>query len=212
MYLRQLKVGPPSVFAYLLGDRESGEALVIDPAAEPELLTRTASEAGLTIKTIVNTHGHGDHVCGNAAMKALTGAEIIQGRGDEKYQRGQWAEFNALLGFKPSPPVDRFVGDGDEIIRGRLRLQVITTPGHSPGGICLYTPGDLFCGDTILIGRIALTDVPGGSWPDLAASLTEKIRPLPPDTILWPGHQMGPELSSTIGRELARNAYAQLLG
>lgn len=212
MYLRQLKVGPQSVFAYLLGDRGSGEALVIDPAAETEMLIRTAAEAGLTIKTIVNTHGHGDHICGNAAMKALTGAEIIQGRGDEKFQRGQWAEFNAVLGFESSPPVDRFVGDGDEIVRGRLRLKVIATPGHSPGGICLYTPGALFCGDTILIGRIARTDVPGASWPDLAASLIEKIRPLPRDTILWPGHQMGPELSSTIAQELTGSAYVQLLG
>lgn len=211
MFLRQKKVGPQSVFTYLLGDEEGGEALVIDPAAEPEWLVRTASQAGLTIKTIVNTHGHADHVCGNAALQALTGAEIIQGRGDEKYQRGEWAEFNDSLGFTASPPPDRFVRDGDEVLCGRIRLQVLATPGHSPGGICLYTPGHLFSGDTLLIGRIGRTDVPGGSWSDLSASLTQKIFNLPPETTIWPGHQMGPARSSTIGREVVENILFTLL-
>ena len=211
MYLRQKRVGPQAVFTYLIGDREAGEALVIDPAAEARWLVETAARHGLTIKTIVNTHGHADHVCGNAEMKALTKARILLGRGDERYLTGQWAQLSRATGFALSPPPDRLIGDGEEIECGRVSLKILATPGHSPGGICLYTTGHLFSGDTLLAGRAGRTDVPGSSLPDLAASLIRKIMTLPPETVVWPGHQMGPDSSSTIAREIAGNPFYRLL-
>jgi glyoxylase-like metal-dependent hydrolase (beta-lactamase superfamily II) len=135
----------------------------------------------------------------------------LLGQGDEKYLTGQWAETNLAIGFRLSPYPDRLVQDGEEIVCGGLKLKVLATPGHSPGGICLFAPGHLFTGDTLLVGRVGPTDVPGSSLPDLAASLAEKIMPLPPDTVIWPGHQMGPESSSTIAQEMRDNPFFRLI-
>ena len=207
IFLRQKRVGNQAVFAYLVGDTEAGRAVAIDPAAEAGWLVKEARGNHMEIWAIVNTHGHADHTCGNAELKGLTGAKIILGRGDEKFLAGEWAQMSAAGGFAPSPAPDRLVGDGDEIVCGSVTLRVLAAPGHSPGGICLYTPGHLFTGDTLLVGRVGLTNVPGGSLPDLARSLREKILPLPPRTIIWPGHQMGRDKSSTIEREIKENPF-----
>ncbi len=211
VFFRQKRVGPQAVFAYLIGDVESGRAMAVDPAAEASWLVEEAGRNGMRIMTIINTHGHGDHTCGNAELQRLTGAEIILGRGDEKFLTGGWAEMNEAHGFSPSPTPDRLVRDGDEIRCGSLSMRVLATPGHSPGGICLYLPGYLFSGDTLLVGRVGPTDIPCGSLPDLAASLSEKIMTLPPETIIWPGHRMGREKSSTIAREAEVNLFFEYL-
>jgi hydroxyacylglutathione hydrolase len=210
LFLRQKRVGPQAVLAYLIGDTEAGRAVAIDPAAQAGWLVEEATRQGMEIETIINTHGHADHTCGNAALKELTGAELVLGLGDEKFLSGGWAEMSRAGGFSPSPPPDRLVRDGDVISCGSLKLQVIATPGHSPGGICLYLPGHLFSGDTLLVGRAGRADIPGGSWTELADSM-KRIMALPPETILWPGHRMGREKSSTLAREAAGNPFLEYL-
>ena len=111
------------------------------------------------------------------------------------------------MGFAPSPPADVEVSDGDTIPFGKETLTVIHTPGHTPGGICLFTDGNLFTGDTLFVGAVGRTDFPGGSMETLLRSIGEKILSLPDDTVIWPGHDYGSRPSSTVGDEKRHNPY-----
>ena len=110
-------------------------------------------------------------------------------------------------GFTPSPPADVLLQDGDTIPFGNHKLTVIHTPGHSPGGICLYGENNLFTGDTLFVGAVGRTDLPGGSLQTMLDSIKEKILALPDDTIVWPGHDYGGSPTSTIAREKKQNIY-----
>ncbi len=197
-----------AVFCYLISCPKTRKALVIDPAGDEEGIVDRINEKGLVLETIVNTHGHPDHTCGNAKMKALTGAEIliheldapILGSGHAQDMSRQW-------GFEPSPPPDRHLQDGDDIPVGDCSLRVIHTPGHSPGGICLYGEGNLFTGDTLFVGGIGRTDLPGASMEQFMAAIRERILILPEETVVWPGHHYGPRPSSTVGTEKMTNPW-----
>ncbi|MCJ7595432.1 MAG: MBL fold metallo-hydrolase, partial [Desulfobacterales bacterium] len=155
MELEQMRVGSMAVFCYLVGCERTKEALVIDPAGDEEEIAARIEQKGLNLKYIVNTHGHGDHTCGNAKMKALTSAKIIIHELDEQmFNSPRGHEMARQWGFTPSPPADLTVTDGDEIAIGDVSLKVIHTPGHSPGGICLLSDGNLFTGDTLFVGGL----------------------------------------------------------
>ena len=111
------------------------------------------------------------------------------------------------MGFRPSPSVDWAVGEGDLISFGQEALKVIHTPGHTPGGICLYGRNNLFTGDTLFVGAVGRTDMPGGSLETLLQSLKDKILTLPDETVVRPGHDYGDQPTSTIGREKQTNPY-----
>lgn len=111
-----------------------------------------------------------------------------------------------MLGLEPSPPVDITVKDGDMIKIGEEELQVIHTPGHTPGGICLYNSPDLITGDTLFVGGLGRTDFPGGSHQQLIQSIVDRLLVLPEETIVWPGHGYG-GTRSTIGEEKRENPY-----
>ncbi|MBW2673737.1 MAG: MBL fold metallo-hydrolase [Deltaproteobacteria bacterium] len=207
MFLKQMQVGHMAVFAYIVGDKESGEGLVIDPAADTERILSEATTAGITIRYIINTHGHVDHTSGNAAMKDRTGAEIIIHRDDADMLVSTPSAVLRMFGAKLSPPADRTVQDGEDITIGKVVLQTIHTPGHSPGGMSLYTPGYVFTGDTLFVEGLGRTDLPGGSWNTMHESITKRLLTLPDETVVLPGHNYGRMPTSTIQNERENNPF-----
>jgi len=208
MEVEQILVGKMAVFSYLISCPETKEALIIDPAGNENDLIEKIKQKKLNLKYIVNTHGHSDHTGGNARMKDLTGALIVMHEADNELFNSPVAHQMARqMGFEPSPPADVTVKDGDHIEIGKVKLTVIHTPGHTPGGICLLGEGNLFTGDTLFVGGIGRTDLPGASHQQFTKSIKQKLLTLPDDTTIWPGHDYGPVPSSTIENEKKFNPY-----
>lgn len=201
MFLQQIQVGNMAVFAYLLGDAITGDALVIDPADNVSGLLALASKNNLKINYIVNTHGHVDHIGGNAEMKKITGAKIIVHQDDAFMLTDTPSSILRMFGAAPSPAADILVKDGDIISVGNLELKVLHTPGHSPGSISLYTPGYVFTGDTLFVEAVGRTDLPGGSWPTMSNAIKTRLFTLPGETRVMPGHNYGRTPTSTIAYE-----------
>jgi len=209
MFLKQFEVGNFSVFAYLLAGDSGGDGLVIDPADDIDRIIALADQKKITIKYILNTHAHVDHVMGNEEMKRKTGARIIVHEADAPLLTRIPRSMLAMFGGRPSPPADRTVKDGDLIRVGDLTLKVLHTPGHSPGGMSLHLDNVVFTGDTLFVGAVGRTDLPGGSWPLLFQSIQTRLLTLPDDTIVYPGHNYGYAPTSTIQKERLSNPFLQ---
>jgi len=208
MDIEQMKVGFMDVFCYIVACPRTKDALVIDPAGDEERVVDWINKKDLNLKYIVDTHGHPDHSCGNARVKELTGAEIVMHELDDKmFNSPEGQEMARQWGFTTSPPADILVKDGDQITVGDVSLEVIHTPGHTPGGICLLGNGNLFTGDTLFVGAIGRTDLPGASMGQFMNSIKGRLLPLPEETVVWPGHDYGERPSSTIGDEKRTNPY-----
>jgi hydroxyacylglutathione hydrolase len=205
MFVKQMQVGQMAVFAYLVGDTITGDALVIDPADNVQGIIAEAQKNKLRINYIVNTHGHVDHIGGNAEMQKATGAKIFVHEDDAIMLTSTPASILRMFGAKTSPPADLLLKDGNIISVGNVSLKVIHTPGHSPGGISLYSPGYVFTGDTLFVEAVGRTDLPGGSWQIMYKSIKEKLFSLPEDTKVMPGHNYGRTPTSTIGHEKINN-------
>jgi len=209
MFLKQLQVGHMGVFAYIVGDTNSGEGLVIDPAANIAEIIALAKKNNINIKYIVNTHGHVDHISGNREMKKKTGAQIIVHEDDADMLTSTPQMILRMFGAESSPPADIVVRDGQRITVGNVILDVIHTPGHSPGGMSLYTPGYVFTGDTLFVEAVGRTDIPQGSWDLMLHSIKNRLCSLPDDTVVLPGHNYGRMPTSTIGHEKEHNPFLQ---
>jgi len=208
MDIEQMKVGFMHVFCYFVACTRTKEALVVDPAGDEDRIVERITQKDLTLKYIVNTHGHPDHTCGNEKVKALTGAKIIMHElDDQMFNSEQGKEMARQWGFTPSPPADITVKNDDQIVVGDVCLKVIHTPGHSPGGICLLGDGNLFTGDTLFVGGIGRTDLPGASTSQFMRSIKEILLTLPAETIVWPGHDYGGRPCSTIEDEKRTNPW-----
>ena len=209
MFFRQIEVGYQSVFAYLIGDPESGEAVVVDPADDVIELIELAQGNDLHIQSIVNTHGHVDHIMGNAEMKENTGARIIIHAEEAAYLEKIGDFWLRMFNARKSPPADEVTEDGASIWVGSHEWQVLHTPGHTPGGICLYNASHGMCltGDTLFVGSVGRIDGPKASGAQLLDSIRTKLLALPDDTTIFPGHNYGITPSSTIGIERVENPF-----
>jgi hydroxyacylglutathione hydrolase len=198
----------------IVGDPVTGEALVVDPGDEVERILELLGRHKLTVKAIVSTHAHIDHVGGLSKLHQFTGAPVMMHR-DEVPLYQAMDEQADFLGV-PTPEIgelDQLLTEGDKLQWGSLIAHVMHTPGHSPGSISLYLPPDtgriaiappqLFAGDTLFAGSIGRTDLWGGSMETIMDSLRGKLLQLPDDTVVHPGH--GPR--TTIGHERASNPY-----
>lgn len=204
MLLETLAVGPLQVNCYIIGCPITRKALVIDPGDEAERILATVDASGLKVELVVNTHGHFDHVGGNAFLLEQTGAHLCIHVSDAPFLpriREHAAHYG--LNVRTSPPPDRLLHGGEALQVGELMLRVLHTPGHTPGGICLLVDGHLFSGDTLFADSVGRTDLPGGSHEELVESIREKLFVLPAATVVHPGH--GPD--TTIGREKRHNPF-----
>lgn len=207
MKLEQQMVGMMGVCCYILSCEQTQKAVIVDPGGDEQRILDRVAAAGLEVSYIIATHGHPDHVCGNRIIKEATGAAIVMHEADDDFfSRDQVKSYFSMLGMEASPPTDLRVKDGDLISFGEVSLQVIHTPGHTPGGMCLYNEPDLITGDSLFVGGIGRTDFPGGSHVELITSIRRKLFSLPPDTVVWPGHGYGGS-RSTIGEEQNSNPY-----
>ncbi|MBU0543872.1 MAG: MBL fold metallo-hydrolase [Proteobacteria bacterium] len=205
MIIKDLSVGPIMANCFIVGCEKTREAAVIDPGDEPDKILLTLAGLKLKVKYIINTHGHFDHVGGNKRMKDATGADILIHSLDAP-MLGYISQSASAWGMnaEDSPPPDLMLKDGDKIKFGDITLKVIHTPGHSPGGISLYSDGFVFVGDTLFAGSIGRTDFPGGDFDTLISSIRKKLFVLGDDVRVFTGH--GPE--TTIGAEKKYNPFA----
>jgi len=207
MIVKQMTVGSMAVCCYVVGCEETKKCCIIDPGGNEEMILSLCRSEGLSVEAIICTHGHPDHVCGNAKIQKATGAPILMHAVDaEFFARAEVIDYFSMLGLPPSPPVDRTVSDGEKIVIGTISLTVLHTPGHTPGGICLYAAPHLFTGDTLFVEGLGRTDFPGGDMNQLLTSINEKIMTLPAETVVWPGHVYG-GARSTVGAEADNNPY-----
>ena len=194
MHIRQLKSYGDN-FSYLIVDPATEKALVIDPFYEITPILEAARSLNGEIQWILNTHGHSDHTAGNLRLKNQTGAQIMMHAADAVNRSD----------------IDEMIEDEPVFELGKLKIQIIHTPGHTPGGICLYAENNLFTGDTLFVGDSGRTDLPRGDRPTLGASI-RKLMKLNEQTIVWPGHDYGPMPHSTLAWEKRHNVNAREYG
>ncbi|MGB2804130.1 MAG: MBL fold metallo-hydrolase [Candidatus Zixiibacteriota bacterium] len=204
MILKTLVVGLLETNCYILGDEKTKDAVVIDPGADFEEIDRQLRTLELKVKYIVLTHGHFDHTGALAQLKKATGAEALIHAEDSPMlsPTGQAQPFLMDSGADPCA-ADRTLRDGDKIRFGENRLEVLHTPGHTPGGISLVTDRMIFTGDTLFCGSVGRTDLAGGSLQQLIDSIKRKLLPRGDDCLIYPGH--GP--ASSIGEERKHNPF-----
>jgi glyoxylase-like metal-dependent hydrolase (beta-lactamase superfamily II) len=211
MIIEQITVGEMEVFCYVIACEETREAAAIDPAGDQddiEKIILILQEKDLHLSYVINTHGHADHTYGNQLLASRTGAKTVMHELDDDFftteeARG-WAQ---AFGLSAAPPVDLRITDGDKLALGKLSVEFIHTPGHSPGAVCLRVGDNLFTGDTLFVGAVGRTDLPGGSMETLLRSIEQKLLPLPGETTIWPGHDYGDQPTSTLAREKETNPY-----
>jgi hydroxyacylglutathione hydrolase len=206
MIFEIIVVGPLAVNCFLLGDEESRDGIVVDPGGDAAKVLAAVQRHGLTVSRVINTHGHFDHVGANRQVLAATGAELLIHREDAPFL-SRAADVAVMYGLSTenSPPPDRFLEDGMVIGLGGTGITTLHTPGHTPGGCCLYleAEGKVITGDTLFAEGVGRTDFPGSSHEALMTSIRTKLMTLPDAVVAYPGH--GP--ATSIGHERRYNPY-----
>lgn len=202
MKILRIPTGGDASNSYLL---VSGtEAAAVDPSADPDAIIEAAGERNAEIKYIILTHGHFDHMLSLDDLRDRTGAPVLIGAGDGGFLTDPTLNlFCQALGQNTAfAPAERLLSDGDEIKLGEEKLTVLSTPGHTPGSCCFTFDGGLITGDTLFHMSVGRCDLPGGDGKELKASI-ERLKTLPPDLTIYPGH--GP--ISTLEKQTTLNPY-----
>jgi glyoxylase-like metal-dependent hydrolase (beta-lactamase superfamily II) len=201
--LKTFTVGPMEANCYILYSPDKREGLIIDPGAEGARLIKFIQEKKISIRYIINTHGHPDHIGANRKVKEHTSAPILIHQRDAPMLTKSESILTLIFPLEySSPPADTLIKDGDLIECAGMRLKVLHTPGHTPGGISLLTDDSIFTGDTLFAGSVGRFDLPGGSQEVLLNSI-RKILSLGENLTIYPGH--GP--STSVGEELHSNPF-----
>lgn len=205
-YLKQLELGPMENFVYLIGDRQTGEAAVVDAAWDIEAILKTAAQDNMRITKAFVTHYHPDHIGGNLFGHNIEGLPELLAKVNLKVytQKEEAPYLKSIVGLNDSDM--EIVSSGDKTTIGDFNVQFIHTPGHTPGSQCFLIENRLVSGDTLFIGACGRVDLPGSNPEDMYYSLTTKLKRLPDETILLPGHNYGGD-SSTLGDEKKYNPY-----
>jgi len=201
--VEKLVVGPFASNCYIVGSEANKEGMIIDPGDEAKQILKRVKDLELDIKFIVLTHGHIDHTGALKEVREATGAEVVIHGDDAKFLKNQLVAIAFGVFYPMPPPPDRLLKGGDSIDIGDLHFEVLHTPGHTPGGICLLGEGVVFSGDTLFNYGVGRTDLPGGSSSQLMNSIQTKLMVLPDNTVVYAGH--GPD--TTIGAERKGNTF-----
>ena len=203
--IRSFAVMPFDENCYVVSD-DTGEGVVIDPGGMAKEILAYIREKKLSIKAVLDTHGHCDHIGANDAIRDETGAPLYIHKADAPMLSDMRLNLSAFMGFKAlSRPAEHLLSEGDKISFGQSELEVVHTPGHTIGGVCFVGEGAAFTGDTLFAGSIGRSDFPGGSEVELIGNIKKKLLALPDETKVYSGH--GP--SSEIGWERQCNPYLQ---
>jgi len=196
----RLEVGPMGANCYIIENTATKNACLIDPGGEPGRIKEVLKKKGLSLKFIINTHGHGDHILANGYFKV----PVYIHRLEKDFLTDPGKNLSGMFGFLiKSPEASKLLEDGDKILLDDLELEIIHTPGHTPGGISIKLDGLIFTGDALFAGSVGRTDLLEGDEELLMRSIKEKLFILGDDIIVYPGH--GPE--STIGEEKRTNPF-----
>jgi hydroxyacylglutathione hydrolase len=208
MTLIQEIVGPMMNFIYLIGCNETKEAAVIDPAWDTPAILKLAQSAGLTIQHILMSHAHPDHMNGLEQMLKDTNAIIYLHKDEVDYMQECGNATGISTTFMQNRSENfRIVEDGDKAVIGKLPVEFLHTPGHTPGSQCFLVEGNLFTGDTLFVGACGRVDMPGGDVDKMWHSLNRKLRSLDDAIVIYPGHHYGDRKISTIGEQKETNPY-----
>jgi hydroxyacylglutathione hydrolase len=199
-----IPVGPLEANCFVVYSEKSREAIIVDPGDDARKIIDIIQSNNLQPVLIVNTHGHMDHIGANATIKDTFSVPIAIHEDDSTMLTNPSENLSSVIGTNTvSPAADQLLHEGDTVDLDGTEIKIIHTPGHSPGGICLYFDSTLIAGDTLFKGSIGRTDLPNGDFPTLISSIQQKLEVLGDEVVVYPGH--GPK--TTIGDEKRSNPF-----
>jgi len=208
--ITQIAIGPMMNFVYLLGCPETRDAAIVDPAWDVSEILRIAQNSNFKIRHILLTHGHPDHSNALEQLLRATDAQVYLHTEEVAYMKEVARSFGMSLDFMDQRSGNfQTVSDGTTILVGKIPVQCLHTPGHTPGSLCFLVEGNLLSGDTLFVDACGRVDMPGGDPEKMWWSLNRKLRALDDNTILLPGHDYGGSPKSTIGEQKRSNPYMQ---
>ena len=204
LYFKQIEIGPMQNYVYLIGSTETHKVAVVDAAWEIDTILKIAAQDDMEITHALVTHTHPDHVGGGFAGMAIEGAAELLEKCKAKIVVHK-SEADFIKGVSPSDLIK--TDHGDKITVGGVEIELVHTPGHTPGSQCFLVDGRVVSGDTMFIDACGRVDFPGGNAEQMYYSLTQKLAALPDDTILFPGHNYARKSHDTIGEQKKTNPY-----